>query len=263
MNVLETMGDPQLFEPWFRGETWDNWRTVLRGAFALPMSDDERATFRSLAEREPPATPVRELWVIAGRRCGKDSIASLIATHVASFFEPAGRLRPGERAAVLCLAVDRQQSQIVLRYVKSYFNSISYLRRMVVRDVADGLELDNGVDIVVATNDFRVVRGRPVLCAILDECAFWQDEHSSAPDTETYGALVPGTVTLPGSLIIGISTPYRRGGLLHDQWKKHYGQGGDVLVIRAPSIALNPTLDTKAIERELERDPARRGARSG
>src|SRR5262245_54668941 len=127
MNILETMGDPQLFEPWFRGASWDNWRTVLRGAFALPMSESERVTFRSLAEREPPSAPVRELWVIAGRRCGKDSVASLIAAHVASFFEPTGKLRPGERAQVACLATSREQSTIVLRYLKSYFNSISFL----------------------------------------------------------------------------------------------------------------------------------------
>jgi hypothetical protein len=155
----------------------------------------------------------------------------------------------------MCLAVDRDQSQIVLRYVKSYFQTISFLRQMVQRETVNGLELTNGVDIVVVTNDFRVVRGRPILCAILDECAFWRDEHSAAPDTETYGALVPGTLTLPGSLIIGISTPYRRGGLLYDQWKGHHGQPGDVLVIRAPSLALNPTLDRRAIDRELARDP--------
>jgi hypothetical protein len=256
MNILETMGDPLLFGPWFQGTSWDAWRCVLKATAALPMTEAEVATFRSLADRDPLAERVREAWIIAGRRCGKDSIASLIAAHAAAFFDPADRLRPGERAVVLCLAVDRDQAKIVHRYIRAYFRDIGFLKRMVTRETRDGFELENGVDVVIGTNDFRVTRGRPVLCAILDECAFWKDEHSYAPDTETYAAILPGTLTLPGSLIIGISTPYRRGGLLHQKWKDSYGQAGDVLVIRAPSTKLNPTLDQAAINRELARDPA-------
>ena len=125
MNIVETISDPNLFEPWFAGASWDNWKTILKAAFALPMTDDERAFFRSVADRDPPATQVRELWIIAGRRAGKDSIASVIAAQAASFFEPAGKLRGGERAVVMCLAVDRSQSAIVLNYIRSYFTDIS------------------------------------------------------------------------------------------------------------------------------------------
>src|SRR5262249_13083231 len=259
------MNDPALFEPWFCGASWDAWRIVLRAMAALPMTEVECATFRALAGRDPAGGPVRETWIIAGRRCGKDSVASLVAAHMAAFFDPEGRLRRGERAVVLCLAVDRDQAQIVLRYIRSYFRDIGFLRRMVTRETVTGLELSNAVDMVVATNDYRVVRGRPVLCAILDECAFWAGEHSFAPDTETYNAIVPGTATLPGALIIGISTPHRRGGLLHSKWQESYGVDGDVLVIRAPSLALNPTLDPVLIEREPKRDPpvGRGGWRGG
>src|SRR5215471_4838193 len=101
MNIIETIEDPNLFQPWFDGASWDGWKTILKAAFALPMSEAEREFFRSVAEREPPAAQARELWVVAGRRAGKDSIASVIAAQAASFFEPAGRLRGGERAAVM------------------------------------------------------------------------------------------------------------------------------------------------------------------
>ena len=59
MNIIETMNDPVLFEPWFRGPSWDAWRTVLKGTLALPMSEAERATFHTLAGRDPPAQPAR------------------------------------------------------------------------------------------------------------------------------------------------------------------------------------------------------------
>src|SRR5262249_53762261 len=85
------------------------------------------------------------------------SMSSLIAAYTASFFDPRGKLRRGERASVLCLAVDREQAGIVLGYIKSYFAEIPYLKQMVLNETATGLELSNGVDIVVATNDYRSV----------------------------------------------------------------------------------------------------------
>jgi hypothetical protein len=154
---------------------------------------------KQIAGREPPKKPVRECWFVCGRRAGKDSIASLIAGYTAAFFEPSGRLRRGERASVMCLACDREQAGIVLNYVRSYFQDIPFLKRVVTNETATGLELSNGVDIVIATNDYRSVRGRAVAVAILDECAFWRDDRSAAPDAETYNAIVPGTVTVGGS----------------------------------------------------------------
>ena len=78
-DVVSAMNDARLFKPWFSGPTWDGWRAVLKGAFGLPISDAELAFFRQVAERDPPKERVRELWIVAGRRAGKDSIASLIA----------------------------------------------------------------------------------------------------------------------------------------------------------------------------------------
>ena len=178
-----------------------------------------------------------------------------MGTYTAAFFDPRGKLRRGERASVLCLAVDREQAGIVLGYIKSYFAEIPYLKRMVTNETINGLELSNGVDIVVATNDYRSVRGRAVALAILDEVAYWRDDRSTAPDTETYNAIVPGTMTV-GGMIIGISSPHKKSGLLYERWREHYGQKGDVLVIRAPSLTMNPTLDKKLIDKEIERDPA-------
>jgi hypothetical protein len=99
--------------------------------------------------------------------------------------------------------------------------------------------------------------GRSIACAILDEVAFWRDENSSSPYLETYSAIIPGLATIPGSMLIGVSSPYRRAGLLHQKWRDHYGKADDdVLVIRAPSRVLNPTLDPRIIDDALARDPA-------
>lgn len=256
LNIIESIEDPKLFGPGFAGASWDGWRCVLKACFALPMSDQEREFFRTIAEREPPQRPVREAWFIAGRRAGKDAIASVIAAHVAAFFDPKGRLRGGERACVMCLAVDREQAKIVLGYVRAYFTDIPYLRALVTRENADGLELKNGVDIVVATNSYRSVRGRSIICTIFDEVAFWRSEGSAAPDIETYHAVMPGLATLPGSLLVGISSPHKKSGLLYEKWREHFGGDGDIVVIRAPSMTLNPTLDQRIVDDAMARDPA-------
>ena len=254
MNIIETIEDPNLFQPWFDGSTWDGWKTILKAAFALPMTDSEVAFFRSVADREPPRAQARELWIIAGRRAGKDSIASVIAAQAASFFEPAGRLRGGERAVVMCLAVDRSQATIVLNYIRSYFHDISYLAATVERETKDGFELSNGVDVVVATNSYRSVRGRSVLLAIFDEVGFWRSEASVAPDVETYHAVAPGMATLPNAMLVGITSPHRKSGLAYERWRDHYGRDGDILVVRAPSLRLNPTIDSRIIDDAMARD---------
>jgi hypothetical protein len=81
--------------------------------------------------------------------------------------------------------------------------------------VADGVDVSAGAELLVLASDFRNVRGRSVACAIFDECAFWQSELTTNPDVEVYQAVVPSLATLPGAMLIGISTPYRRACLPH------------------------------------------------
>jgi hypothetical protein len=229
MTIIQALDDPKLFQPWFAGESWNGWRTILKAAFAIPLNEAELEFFHSVAgDRDPPERQVRELWCIVGRRGGKDSIASAIAAFSAAMFAGQKHLRPGERTLVMCLACDRDQSRIVLNYTRSYFSDIPMLAALSSRNTAIGFELKNGVDVAVATNSFRSVRGRPIVCAILDECAFWRDETSSKPDEETYKAIIPALASIPNSMVIGISSPYRRSGLLHSKFKKHYGQNGDI-----------------------------------
>jgi hypothetical protein len=258
MNIVEAMDDVGLFQPWFRGRSWNNWRTILKASHALPMSDDERAFFRTIAERDPPKKRVKEAWLIAGRRSGKDSIASLVIANSSAMFDrKQGKLRRGERALVSCLATDRDQAKIVLNFTRSYFNDIPLLSQMVGRNTAIGFELSNAVDVSITTNSFRAVRGRSILAAVFDEVAYWRDEASARPDEEIYRAITPGMATIRDSMLIGISSPYRKSGLLYSKFKDHYGRDDDdVLVIRAPTKMLNPTVDQAIIDREMEKDPA-------
>jgi phage terminase large subunit-like protein len=235
VGIGELLETPALFGRWFSGDSWAAWRAILKGAFGERLTSEEKQVYRELTERDPPgkkAHKVRELWIKAGRRCGKDSIASVIAVHAAAFTNYAAMLRPGERATVICLACDRDQSQLVMRYIRGYFAEVPALAAMVTRETADVIELDNRTEIIVGTNDFRAVRGRTVVCAIFDEVAFWRSEESASPDTEVYNAVVPSMATVPGAILVGISSPYRKAGLLYKKVRKHAGKDHDDTLAR-------------------------------
>lgn len=257
MNIIEARSDPNLFGRLRRDPaTWRAWDTILKAAFALPMDPSERRLFTKLAKRKPPKRLVRELWVIAGRRGGKTSTAAEVACYLAAFQDFRPSLRPGERAVIPILAVDRAQARVAHGYVRSTFRSIPMLAALVERENRESLDLSNGATIEVFTNNFVRVRGRTIAAAIFDECAFWKNETSVTPDVETYNALMPGMATVEGALLIGISSPYRRAGLLYQKYANHFGKDGDVLVIRAPSRQLNPTLPAKVVRDALKADPA-------
>lgn len=265
LSIIDVMHDQHLFAPWFLGESWHVWRVILKAAFGLRMTKSEVGLFMSVAGgREPPRKRVKELWVVGGRRGGKDSIASLITAHAAALFDGETLLRRGERAMCMCLAADRDQSKIILEYVRAYFRELPLLSKLVSHETSSGFELNNSTEITIATNNFRSIRGRTVLCAVLDECAFYRDENSARPDVETFRALMPGMATLPSAMLIGISTPYRKAGLLYDKWRKHFGQNSDdVLVIQAATQVLNPLIDRTILAKACEDDPVAAAAEYG
>jgi hypothetical protein len=260
MNIVQALDDANLFGPWFAGDSWAMWRVVLKAAFALKMDADEIKLFKSVAgERDPPKRRVRQLLICAGRRAGKDSIASAICAYAAAFtnYHDEGLLRPGEAATVLCLAVDKAQASIIQKYTQAYFERIPLLRSLVTRETADGLELSTGAELIVLASNFRNIRGRSVACVVLDEVGWWRSELTATPDVEAYAALLPSMATLPGSMLIAISTPYRRAGLLYQKWKDHFGKDDDdILVVHGPSRAFNPTIDERVIADALKRDAA-------
>jgi hypothetical protein len=242
---------PELVGDDFANPSWNAWKTTAKGILGEPMDELETERFRELTGRDRPPGRVREAWLAIGRRAGKDSFASALATYFAACgnFQP--HLRRGERAVVVCLAVNRDQAGIVFGYIRANFTEVPLLAQLVNR-IGDGIvELNNGVDVVVATNSFRGLRGKTIAVAIFDEIAYWlSDEIYSNPDKEIYAAVLPGLTTLrnAGSMIIAISSVYRKAGLLFEKIQRYHGQNDpDVLAVLAPSKTYNPNLVSDAL----------------
>ena len=256
LSIIDVMNDPGLFEPWYRGPSWDGWKAVLAAAFVAPLSEKEKEIFRDVAGgREPPKRRPKEIWVAGSRRLGKGAAASVIATYAAAFFDKQDRLRPGERAVVLCLSVDVKLARVLLGCIKAFFADIPMLKAMVVNETQWGLTLNNGIDIEVMAASMSGVRGQAIELVVLDEVAFFSSDSSANPDLEIYRALLPGCATLDG-MIVGISSPYRQVGLLYSKFKEHYGkESEDVLFIKAATRKLNPTIDQSVIDKAYADDP--------
>jgi hypothetical protein len=186
-------------------------------------------------------------------------VAVYLATVGAELDGLLNKLKPGERGVVNIIAVDREQAKVSFGYVAGIIEASPLLKRMVLKKGADFIDLNNRVTIEVATNSFKAVRGRTLLASILDEVAFFRDESSATPDVELYRAIAPGLATTSG-MLIGISSPYARKGLLFNKHKRHFGQDSDVLVVQGGTALFNPTINPRVIEEALTEDPA--GAKS-
>jgi len=259
MNVIEFLNTPALLGDAFAGESHEAFRSVLCGAFAVPMDNDRLALFSELAGgREPPSNRVRELFVIAGRRSEKTKTAAAVALFLATVYaELEGlvtKLSRGERAVVAVLAVDRAQAKLAFGYIQGMVEQSPVLSQMVKKQDAAAIHFNNRISVEIHTNSFRAIRGRTLLAVLMDECAFYRSESVANPDIETYRAALPGLATLNG-MLIGVSSPYAKRGLLYQKYRDHYGQDSDVLVVQGSTQLFNPTIDHAVIEAALKEDP--------
>jgi hypothetical protein len=267
LTILDALDDERLLGAAFPdASSWGAWRAFLAALFGLPLdSDDDLGLYRSCTGRpNAPSTAAREAWVVVGRRGGKSRVAALIGTYLAAFRDYTGILAPGERATIPIIACDRRQARTVFRYVAGLFEASPMLASMVTDETQESIELRNRVCIEIHTCSFRSVKGYTVAAAILDECAFYRTEDSATPDVELVRALRPAMATVREPLLIGISSPYARRGVLWEQYRAHWGKDGDpVLVWQAATHAMNPAVDESVIVAAYEADDTAASAEYG
>lgn len=264
-TILDAINDPLLFGPWFKNPaTWTAWFVFLRALFALPMSAEDRVLFQKHTGRTtPPQEQAKEAWLVVGRRGGKSFVIALVAVFLSCFRDYKQFLAPGERGVVMTLAADRKQARIILRYVRALLNGVPMLSRLIVAERADAIELSNSIDIEIHTASFRSTRGYSVVAALLDEIAFWPSEDSANPDQEIVAALRPAMSTIPGAVMIGVSSPYARRGILWERYRDCYGHDGNVLVWQGTSRDMNPCLSPTIVDAAYADDPTAAAAEYG
>ncbi len=265
-TILTVMNDPRTFGPFFTGDTWDAWRAYLAAKHALPMTPRMHELFVQCTGRtRPPARRVKRCVTIVGRRGGKDEIESFETAYDAAFTDFRPYLAPGEVSTLVLLAADRRQSGVLFSRIEAYFDNIPLLKRLVTNRTKDSLELgDRRVEISVMTASHRTVRGITAGRVSGNETAFWRTEESATPDVEIIRGVEPAMATIPSAMLTLMSTPYSRSGLLFRWCDQFWAQDrDDILVWRAPTWVMNPTIDRAVIDAAYEDDPAAAAAEYG
>ena len=182
-------------------------------------------------------------------------MASAAAVYFACFVPH--KLAPGERGMVLVLSASVEQSCICYGYCLAFLQESPVLRREILEVTRNEIRLKNGVILAIHSNSFRTSRGRTTLGIVFDETAWWRDDTTSQPDVETYRAIMPSLVRPGGTgMLISISSPYRKTGLLHTKHKQYFGvDADDVLCVQAPTVVLNPSLTESDISAQRQADP--------
>ena len=247
----------------FVGESWNTWRTVLKAAHALPVTEDERAMLERLTGRETLLdVPCRELWLLLGRRSGKSIIAALLAIYATTCRSYA--LAPGEVGVFMVIAADRKQARVIKRYVSGLLRSHPSLEVLVEKETAEAIWLTNGLCIEIHTCSFRSLRGYTVIGAACDEIAFWDDDDSANPDREVLIALRAAMASVPDAMLVALTSVYARRGEVWRTFEKHFGRPStDVFVVNGATTTMNPTITQRLIDAAYEDDPIAAAAEYG
>ena len=235
---------------------FDNWHphqlpTLLRALAAQLFGAD---TVPALAR----ATAV----IVAGGRSGKSYLLALRALHL-SLTVPLNTLAPGEEAFAIVVAPDKRLAKQALNYVRGALASAG-LSALISADSTETVSINRGgrtvtIAVLPASAGGASVRGRSLVCAILDEAAFFRDASYAVNDVEIFRAASPRVIT-GGQTLVG-STPWARGGLLFDLYKDNFAAPKTCVVAHAPTTLLrngSSPADLRVLDevkREFLRDP--------
>ena len=255
-TIIEFVTDPQLLNLTLS----EAQETLLRVIYGLPLSPVQLDLFRSCTGRQhAPSGGFGEVTVIAGARAGKDSrISAPIMCYEALFGGHEAHLAKGERAMVPLIAQDLRATKIAFSYIRDYLTQSPLLASQVADVQTFELTLMNGVHVACFPSTLRSVRGWSIPVAGLSEVAFFRLEGQANADVEIQASIRRGMIGFPQTRLVKISTPYMKSGVLHDDFTRGFGQDDpDLLVWRASTALMNPTIKTERLERERRLDPSR------
>jgi hypothetical protein len=235
-------------------------RALLKAIYGLPLDAEEHELWGECTGRPVyPSQPFGEVTVIAGARAGKDSrIACPVALYEALFGGHEAHLAKGERAVIPVVAQDQRATRVAFGYLRDYLTGSSLLAPLVEEMLSLEVRLTNGVTLLCFPCTLRSLRGFSMPAGIMDELAFFRLEGQADSDVEVQASIRRGMLAFPSPRLVKVSTPYMKGGVLFDDFRRAWGTDDpDLLVWKAGTVRMNPTLTASRLARERRLDPAR------
>jgi hypothetical protein len=249
------------------------------------LFDNKRCNIRAQDGKER-----RELILILGRRSGKSALAAVFAAY--EMYKLLKRGHPqayygmpsGSEIRVLDIANDKEQASIVYNDIQGHIQAIDYFKTNIAHDTQTFLKFrtDNdrkkygpdGKGTVTATfksSIARGLRGRGIICVILDEIAFFVDNGKSSAE-RVYKAIKPSIAQFARKdkktrkaigdtegRVMMISSPDAREGFFYNQYQMSMTGGPEArntLMIQAPTWEIRPDLPKSYYEEEFAKDPS-------
>jgi hypothetical protein len=189
----------------------------------------------------------------------------------------------GSEIRVLDIANDKEQASIVYNDIQNHIQAIDYFKSSVAHDTQTYLKFrtehdrikygPDGNGTITATFKSSIakgLRGRGIICAILDEIAFFVDNGKSSAE-RVYKAIKPSIAQFArhhkktrkaigdteGRMIL-ISSPDAREGFFYKQYQMSMTGGPEsrnMLMIQAPTWEIRPDLPKSYYEEEYAKDP--------
>lgn len=179
--------------------------------------------------RAIPYTPqeYREVWGVCGVRAGKtDRLAATIVAYEAILGGHEDHTSGDRPIVCFQIAQDIRMAKYSLHSIHSVLKSMAFLRigeptgSWITNITADRIELKNKVHIIVTPPTVKSIRGYDSPVAVLDEVGVWyQDADSANPDFEIYDQVNSRQAQFSHPKIVGISSPWNRGGMLHQRFE--------------------------------------------
>jgi hypothetical protein len=259
LSPLDLMRAPELLGPHLGGDSFRAWHTFVAAVHALPPPyPDSLAVFQQCTGwTRWPTEPAREVLGLMGRRSGKTFVTAALAIHRCLFHEH--QLPPGTEGVFMCIAANQRQASVLLRYVKGLLRAVPVLASEIVADTARSISFRNGTRLEVHAANFRGIRGLTVIGACVDELAFLRSsaDYSAVPAEELLEALRPAMATVPDAVLLLLSSPYGKRSEAYRLFDRYFGkEDAPVLVWRAATRTMNPTVSERTVRMAMERDEA-------
>lgn len=256
-DIIEFVTDPQLLGLSISPAQ----ETLLRGMYGLPLpSADHLDLWRQCTGRGAYLQqPILDTTAICGARAGKDSrLQAPTACYEAVFGGHEHHLAKGERGVIPIVNQDQRATRILYGYIREYLTRSPMLASLVAEVRAWEIDLVNGLTLMCFPCTMASLRGWSIPSGHLNEVAFFRFEGQADSDVEIQASIRRGMVGFPAPRLVKTSTPYMKGGILYEEFRRAWAvDDPDLLVWKAPTALMNPSIRAHRLERERRQDPLR------